>query len=191
MATVRPEGDTRQLILDTAIKLFIEKGVENTSLADISRTAEISKGTLYYHYRSKSDLVFDVTDQHFGKITSELIEWLDRIDPSTAPNAIFRVVLETILGAKTRSQLHHYLIQQALAGDTHIQERFRETYNQWKRMLISGFQKINSVNHSNLEMKATIKLAVLDGIIIQNMIAGQDISINALADELTLMFNER
>ena len=49
---------TRQQMLDAARRvLFIERGYENTSLEDISEKANVSKGTFYYHFESKEDLV--------------------------------------------------------------------------------------------------------------------------------------
>ena len=48
---------TRQQMLDAARVLFIERGYENTSLEDISEKANVSKGTFYYHFESKEDLV--------------------------------------------------------------------------------------------------------------------------------------
>ncbi|NLB53646.1 MAG: helix-turn-helix transcriptional regulator, partial [Syntrophomonadaceae bacterium] len=40
--------------------LMAEKGIIKTSLADIAREVGISKGTLFYHFASKDDLVNDI-----------------------------------------------------------------------------------------------------------------------------------
>ena len=42
----------RAAILETATRLFTEKGIHETSLADIAKEARLSKGTLYYYYPS-------------------------------------------------------------------------------------------------------------------------------------------
>lgn len=53
----RPTSDTRHRIQEVARELFAEKGVQRTSLQDIADRLEISKPALYYHFRSRDDLV--------------------------------------------------------------------------------------------------------------------------------------
>ncbi|CQD13877.1 TetR family transcriptional regulator [Mycolicibacterium conceptionense] len=53
----KPGLDTRQRILDVARELFAEKGVVRTSLQDIADRLGITKPALYYHFRSREDLV--------------------------------------------------------------------------------------------------------------------------------------
>ena len=45
--------NTRQLILDTAKRLFNERGYNGVSLKDIADELNISKGNLTYHFRKK------------------------------------------------------------------------------------------------------------------------------------------
>ncbi|NOQ52865.1 MAG: TetR family transcriptional regulator [Desulfuromonadaceae bacterium] len=49
--------ERRQLIMDSAIALFVEKGVEQTKIVDISKKAEIGKSTFYEYFKNKADLV--------------------------------------------------------------------------------------------------------------------------------------
>jgi AcrR family transcriptional regulator len=53
----RPGSETRQRIQDVARELFGEKGVQRTSLQDIAGRLGITKPALYYHFRSREDLV--------------------------------------------------------------------------------------------------------------------------------------
>jgi AcrR family transcriptional regulator len=48
---------TRQQILSAAAELFAVRGYENTTLEDVTEKANVSKGTLYYNFESKEDLV--------------------------------------------------------------------------------------------------------------------------------------
>lgn len=47
---------TRQKILDSAEVLFSERGVSNTSLADIAAAAGVTRGAIYWHFKNKVDL---------------------------------------------------------------------------------------------------------------------------------------
>lgn len=53
----RPGSDTRNRIQDVARELFAEKGVQRTSLQDIADRLGITKPALYYHFRSRDELV--------------------------------------------------------------------------------------------------------------------------------------
>ena len=48
--------ETRNKLLDTAEKLFHEKGVSRTSLADIAEAAGMTRGAIYWHFENKVDL---------------------------------------------------------------------------------------------------------------------------------------
>lgn len=50
-------GDTGQRIREVALELFIAQGFEKTSLREIAERLNITKAALYYHFRSKADLI--------------------------------------------------------------------------------------------------------------------------------------
>src|SRR5574344_1080848 len=49
--------ERRTEILDSATKLFAEKGYDSTSVTDIMNAVGIAKGTLYYHFKSKEEIL--------------------------------------------------------------------------------------------------------------------------------------
>ncbi|MFJ7737302.1 TetR/AcrR family transcriptional regulator [Lysinibacillus sp. NPDC097287] len=53
----------KRQIITSARKLFIEKGYIETSIIDIISAAEISKGTFYNHFTSKSDCLIAILDE--------------------------------------------------------------------------------------------------------------------------------
>ncbi len=55
--TSRKIQKTKNVIIDVAIELFKEKGVDNTKMEEISETADIAKGTLYNHFSCKEAII--------------------------------------------------------------------------------------------------------------------------------------
>ena len=53
----RPPSDTRHRIQEVARELFTQNGVQRTSLQDIADRLGVTKPALYYHFRSREDLV--------------------------------------------------------------------------------------------------------------------------------------
>lgn len=53
-------------ILDSATKLFLEKGYENTTIQDIvNDLGDLSKGAIYHHFSSKEDIIEAVSERMY------------------------------------------------------------------------------------------------------------------------------
>ena len=73
MVTAR-RGDTRARIQQIALELFAEQGYERTSLREIAERLGVTKAALYYHFKSKEDIVRSFTEDYFTQLDA-LIEW--------------------------------------------------------------------------------------------------------------------
>ncbi|MEF9955292.1 MAG: TetR/AcrR family transcriptional regulator [Clostridium sp.] len=66
MARNKYPEETVRLILEEALKLFIKKGYENTSIQDIiDNLGGLSKGAIYHHFKSKEE-IFDAACKKIG-----------------------------------------------------------------------------------------------------------------------------
>ncbi|MCK7627356.1 TetR/AcrR family transcriptional regulator [Streptomyces sp. RS10V-4] len=75
MGTAQPRrGNTRQRIQDVALELFSEHGYEKTSLREIAEKLEVTKAALYYHFKTKEDIVISLFEDLCRPI-DELIAW--------------------------------------------------------------------------------------------------------------------
>src|SRR5215470_12632883 len=54
----RKKRQTRQLLSDTARRLFTERGFEQVSVAEIAKTADVSEATVFNYFPTKEDLVY-------------------------------------------------------------------------------------------------------------------------------------
>jgi AcrR family transcriptional regulator len=67
-------GDTRARIQQVALELFAEQGYERTSLREVAERLGVTKAALYYHFKSKEDIVRSFTEDYFSRMDA-LIEW--------------------------------------------------------------------------------------------------------------------
>ncbi|MEE1756697.1 TetR/AcrR family transcriptional regulator [Streptomyces sp. SP18CS02] len=67
-------GNTRQRIQDVALELFAVQGYEKTSLREIAERLEVTKAALYYHFKTKEDILISLF-QDLTRPIDQLIEW--------------------------------------------------------------------------------------------------------------------
>ena len=67
---------TRQRILQAALDLFVAKGYERTTFEDIAHAIQLTKGAIYWHFKSKPDLLVELvihtTQRHTAQIARTL-----------------------------------------------------------------------------------------------------------------------
>ncbi len=68
----------RKEILNTALKLFSEKGFHNVSMNEIARESEFAVGTLYKFFENKEDLYKSLIIEKAEEFHSALIEALEK-----------------------------------------------------------------------------------------------------------------
>jgi len=176
--------NNRQLILQTASRLMMEQGVTNTSLTDIARETGISKGTLHYYFPSKSDLIFEVTQQHFEVVTNNLLAWADNYRGQASFAELLKRVIESFLEAETRTKLHLYLLQEAVLNNEQLRTRFQDTYREWRALIKNELGKMaERLGFDDREARALsfMVVAVIDGLIIQRIVGGEDIPVEDIA----------
>ncbi len=69
-------------ILTVARGLFEQRGVENVSMSQIAREAEVGKGTLYRHFRNKPDLCIALLDSEQRGLQDRTIQFMRNPDLS-------------------------------------------------------------------------------------------------------------
>ena len=77
--------DKRQTILLAAYKLFASKGYENTTIADIAKTASVAVGTVYLYYHNKHEIY-----------TSVSLDWKSRVAEVLQNPAIIALPIEQV-----------------------------------------------------------------------------------------------
>src|SRR3954467_8934980 len=68
----RPDEKKRQLIADTAARLFATRPFHKVRLDDVAAAAGVGKGTLYVYFQSKEDLYFTITFEGIALLLNRL-----------------------------------------------------------------------------------------------------------------------
>ncbi|MGH3158370.1 MAG: TetR/AcrR family transcriptional regulator [Streptosporangiaceae bacterium] len=95
-----PRGDTRARIQAVAVELFSEQGYDKTSLREIAERLDVTKAALYYHFKSKEDIVRSLIDDYFGQL-DDLVAWGKRecMTPARRAELLSRY-LDMVIGSQ-------------------------------------------------------------------------------------------
>ncbi|WP_457644409.1 TetR/AcrR family transcriptional regulator [Persephonella sp.] len=72
------QSETRQKLIDSAVKIFSEKGYFNTKVSDIVKDAGVAQGTFYLYFRSKEEIFLSIVEY----IVDQIEETINRYTPS-------------------------------------------------------------------------------------------------------------
>lgn len=107
MRVVKEAEERKNEILDIAEKLFCTKGFDNTSTNDILNEIGIARGTLYYHFKSKEDIL----DAMIGRLSSQITGKAATIALDESLPVLERLT-NTVLSLNVDNDLGHMIMEQ-------------------------------------------------------------------------------
>ncbi|MBL8966365.1 MAG: TetR/AcrR family transcriptional regulator [Spirochaetaceae bacterium] len=170
MAAVNPDADSRELILAAAEALVARRGIDAASLADIAAAAGVSRGTLYYHYPSKDELVLDIAERHMAALTARIVALAKESGPEGIPGMLETLVTE-LLADETRSATHMHLLHCAFEGKEAVRDRMAASYRGWFGLVAAELSRAGLAPEAT-EEAGRLVVAVLDGLVIQKRVLG-------------------
>lgn len=127
MRVVKEAEERKNEILDAAERLFSVKGYDGTSTGDILDAVGIARGTLYYHFRSKEEILDAMIDRMMGEMTAQAKMLALRTEIPVLQRftmVITSLNVEGDLGLEVMKQIHrpqnalmHRKIQERLLSD--------------------------------------------------------------------------
>lgn len=138
--------ETRNAILEAAVRVFAIKGVARASLDDIAREAGVTRGAIYWHFANKTDLLNTLWDQVllFYAPLAEASENPDEPDPLGKLKALYLSFFTGMVEDQRQQQLFRLLFDDSdRSKDT---EAIRLRHAQIRRERLQGIQ--NTLNNA-------------------------------------------
>lgn len=126
-------GDTRRRIQDVALELFAQQGYEKTSLREIAEHLDVTKAALYYHFKTKEDILASLAED-LATPVADLITWGEQ-QPRTlaAKQELLRRYSDILWGA---SRFFRFIQEnQATVRDLSIGETLRSNVKGLQELL--------------------------------------------------------
>lgn len=125
MSTNKEAEERKKEILDVAEGLFVTKGYESASTTDILEKVGIARGTLYYHFKSKEEILDALIDRTIQQIVLNINQALKKEDDVVHKIVAFVGAMKvdsdigkeiTDYAHKPQNALMHQKIQKSLLG---------------------------------------------------------------------------
>lgn len=107
MRIVKEAAERRNEILDVAERLFCTNGYDNTSTNDILAEIGIARGTLYYHFKNKEDIL----DAMIDRILDETVRKAESIALDESVPVLERLT-KTVLAANVDTKTGSMILEQ-------------------------------------------------------------------------------
>ncbi|GAA1880254.1 TetR family transcriptional regulator [Pseudonocardia ailaonensis] len=127
--------DTRGQIRQVALELFAEQGYDKTSLREIAERLGITKAAVYYHFKTKEEILATLFDELVAGL-DELIEWAGTQDPG--PDLRARILgryQELLTGGSADNLIRFVQEGQASLKDLAAGAQMRERFGALSRLL--------------------------------------------------------
>ncbi len=171
-----PKNDNvRNRILDTASMMLEEKSFNSISLSQIATKTGISKGSIYYYYNSKDDLLYDIADIYLSQLYSDLLVWVDNKDKDTSLPRLLYFSLNGGIEEPEKS-LRLNLVMDAIAGNEELKNKLIRKYKEFKEIFSEKImERMNAPDSKKASYYGWLLLTIIDGVVIQNLLGNEEL----------------
>lgn len=93
----RDKVKTRQKILDTAKKIFAEKGFDGARVDEIAKQADVNKSLIYYYFDSKKEILEVLMQKFFAQSINKKEKHLKRVQKNVSRDNIFESLTDSVV----------------------------------------------------------------------------------------------
>lgn len=179
----------REKIIQQTMDLLVKQGVHKTSLAEIAKAACISKGTLYYYFKSKEELIYAIVERSFDEITTSFNARFAASDRLQEPEEAIYLLLTSLLSDPRPGRLKIYLLEQAVHEEnSEIRALVVKKFGEWQQMLVDFLAALVGRQDEQCNRRlASVILSTIDGLIVQNSLDPALVDLRSASQNLALM----
>lgn len=163
-----PLEPTRDRILATASAQIIQKGIQNTSLAEVAKSIKISKGTLYYHFRSKDSLIEEIARKNFEETALRIKDELEKFAPKKGKD-VLSIAINALTVERKNAKILHFIYLEILQGNKKLGFKILKIYQQMRQTITEAILPFCKTKEEAQKITSII-LAISDGANLGNML---------------------
>lgn len=167
-----------RLILESALKLFADKGYHTSSISQIAKAAGISKGLVYNYFESKEDLLQNIFFSVMKKFTSDMhIEEKDQYTIEES-RAFFDSMFDILIRNPNEWKLYYQLSMQTEVMEILMKNMSSHNFESYQKTIL---QHLTNQNFKDPEVAILLFTSVLKGFVLQYAFAPEMFSLDLIA----------
>jgi AcrR family transcriptional regulator len=147
----RKKRQTREAIADAAWHLFLDRGFDDITVAEVARAADVSEATVFNYFPTKEDLAY----HRMEDFEDELLEAITNRDPGTSVvDAFGSFVLEPRGFLKADDEVRHddpLAVTKIFTDSPTLLARERQIYDRYAERLIDLIAEERRAHRDDLE----------------------------------------
>lgn len=158
-------------IKSVALELFASKGYNNTSISQIAKAANVSKGLMYNYFDSKEDLLHTILMEAIEEGAGAMEEFLqNRHDPLDELIGITKASI-----AMVKTNFHYWKLMTALAFQENVITDVKDILEKKQEAIINQiFSIFEHLGAKQPKLEAYLYGAILDGVMVHYINMGED-----------------
>jgi AcrR family transcriptional regulator len=166
------EKSRKELIVDTATRLFADKGFKETSVAEIATESGVAEGTIFYHFDTKEALLLHILERLRSDIVAEYREFTSQRAPASGLDMVedaiaFYLYLATKMETSFMLLYRHYPYRLALTNPacrSHLEQIYACLVDIFEAAVATG-QKDGTIGEMSTRKVALLFFTMVDGIV--------------------------
>jgi len=183
--------DTRDRVLEAAARVFARKGFLGASLDEVAADAGLTKGAVYWHFKSKNDLFFALLDSRFQGTAEQHVP--DAVspealaaDPKDSLKSLLCGVLSRVKEDPDWPRLFLEFMSQA--REPEVRERLATAYRQTYRISADVIAQQHAARHqsppADPALLATFWSALMDGLVMAWLVNPDIVDLDKIVPQL-------
>ena len=157
-------ADKRDSIIESALKLFEEKGYHSTKISDIVQNAGMAQGTFYLYFKSKEDMFRQVAEACLDEIVGALAQGPSVTEGFDLDRMLYRIIRQTlVIYYENRTILN--IINQHGSASPEIADIYKLFYDRMASVIkgkLVQLQAYPGYTDEQLEMTAYAKIGMVE-----------------------------
>lgn len=175
--------DTKESLLESALKVFKENGYHGSSIAEIAKAAKVSKALFYHYFKTKKDLLVIFSKRRLEEWTP-LTEGLETIED---PKKRITFLIEFVLGElreKPDWLRFLYMLYLSSDGTLAIQEAMAKYKDLFDRLFAAERKLYKDLECKDPEEEAVYIRSLLQGISLEYLLSGTDYPLESMKQKI-------
>ena len=184
----------RQIIMEAAQELFSLKGFEQTTMADIAKSAEIAAGTIYLYFKSKEELFYALIQEGMRNLLEDL---KNAVSTEKQPDHRLQLLVQIPFEFFEKNRDFYKIYLRELPSCTSVEVRknkrkFFEGYVEYVNLLENCIQeklKAKKIQANKSREVAFLIKGAVDSLIFKYMLEESSQTLTQQTDFLVKFFN--